>query len=184
MIIHNFRRSPIRGGLRDKVFPSYLKKQAIIDFRDLTMNRWKNNSGMTLIEVIIAVALASIGMLAYAMLSGSAIEKNTQSKRSTVAVTLAQGKAEELKDLGTRIRLVDADGLDSPVYSTSTNSWTPTSGGESIDGEGNTGTANAYYNRSWTITPVGSATYFTDVVVTVTWENGARSKSIETLVTQ
>ena len=139
---------------------------------------------MTLIEIIITIALASIGLLAYAILSGSVIEKNVDSKRSTVAITLAQDKTEELKDLGTRILLVDANGLDSPVFNSSTNSWTPTTGGENIDGEGNTGTADAFYNRSWTITPVGSATYFADVTVTVTWENGAHSKSIETLITQ
>lgn len=139
---------------------------------------------MTLIEIIIAAALASIGLLAYAMLSGSVIEKNADSKRSTVAITLAQGKAEEIKDMATRILLVDANDLDSPVYDPSTNSWTPTTGGENIDGEGNTGTAGANYNRSWSISSVGSATYFSDVTVTVTWENGAHSKSIETLITQ
>mgnify|MGYP006928218324 CR=1 FL=1 len=139
---------------------------------------------MTLIEIIIAVAVASIGLLIYALLSGSVIENNTKSKKSTVAVTLAQGKAEEIKDLGTRILLSDADGLDSPVYNSATNSWLPTTGGEVVDGEGNTGTAGAIYTRTWTITPVGSATYFTTVAVTVTWDSGSGSKSISTLINQ
>lgn len=149
-----------------------------------TMNHWNNNSGMTLIEVVIAIAIASLGLLAYANLSGSVIGKNAESKRSSVAITLAQDKAEEIKDLGTRTILSDADGLDSPVYDSSTNSWTATTGGEVIDAEGNTGTSDAHYTRTWTISPVGSADYFTDVTVTVTWDNGAESQSIETLITQ
>lgn len=139
---------------------------------------------MTLIEVVIAIAIASLGLLAYANLSGSVINKNAESKRSSVAITLAQDKAEEIKDLGTRTILSDADGLDSPVYDSSTNSWTATTGGEVIDAEGNTGTSDARYTRTWTISPVGSADYFTDVTVTVTWDNGAESQSIETLITQ
>jgi len=139
---------------------------------------------MTLIEVVIAIAIASLGLLAYANLSGSVIGKNAESKRSSVAITLAQDKAEEIKDLSTRVTLSDADGLDSPVYDASTNSWTPTTGGELIDGEGNTGTADAYFTRSWAITAVGSATFFTNLAVTVTWGNGAKSKAIATLITQ
>ena len=139
---------------------------------------------MTLIEILIAVAIASFGLLAYALLSGAVIERNAVSKKSTVAITLAQDKAEEIEDLGIRIVLSDADGLDSPVYDSSTNSWTPTSGGEAIDAEGNTGGSSAIYTRSWTISLVGSATFFSDVAVTVTWDNGKRSQSIETLISQ
>jgi prepilin-type N-terminal cleavage/methylation domain-containing protein len=148
------------------------------------MSHLKNNSGMTLIEILIAVAIAGFGLLAYAMLSGSVIERNAKSKKSTVAITLSQDKTEEIKDLGTRILLSDADGLDSPFYDSGTNSWTPTAGGEVIDAEGNTGTADAYFTRTWTIDLVGSATYITDLTVTVTWDNGSESKSLETRITQ
>ena len=48
------------------------------------MSRLSQNSGLTLIEVILAVALASIGLLAYGILSGSVIEKNAVSKKSSV----------------------------------------------------------------------------------------------------
>jgi prepilin-type N-terminal cleavage/methylation domain-containing protein len=148
------------------------------------MKLFQNNSGMTLIEILIAVAIAAFGLLAYALLSGSIIEKNAESKKSTVAITLAQDKMEELKDLATRILLTDGDGLDSPVYDSSTNSWTPTTGGEIINAEGNTGGSSAFYTRTWTISIVGSATYFSDVAVTVTWDNGKESKSIESLINQ
>ncbi|MBT5551108.1 MAG: prepilin-type N-terminal cleavage/methylation domain-containing protein [Nitrospina sp.] len=148
------------------------------------MNHLKHNSGMSLIEILIAVAIAGFGLLAYAMLSGSVIEKNAESKKSTVAVTLAQDKTEEIKDLATRILLSDANGLDSPVYDSGTNSWTPTAGGEIIDAEGNTGTSAGHYTRTWTINLVGSATYITDMTVTVKWDNGSESKSLTTRITQ
>ncbi|MBC8282484.1 MAG: prepilin-type N-terminal cleavage/methylation domain-containing protein, partial [Nitrospinae bacterium] len=92
------------------------------------MSRLSQNSGLTLIEVILAIALASIGLLAYGILSGAVIERNAVSKKSSVAVTLAQDKIEEIKELGTRIVLSDADTLDSPVYDSSTQSWIATSG--------------------------------------------------------
>lgn len=155
-------------------------------FRDTTqaMNNLKNNSGLTLIEILISVVLASVGLLAYAMLTGTVVKKNADSKRSTIAITLAQDKAEEIKDLGVGILLSNANGLDSPAYDSGANTWSATTGGETIDSEGNTGTSGAYYTRTWTISVVGSANYFTDVTVTVTWDSGAETVSLQTLITQ
>jgi len=148
------------------------------------MSRLSENSGLTLIEVILAVALASIGLLAYGILSGAVIERNAVSKKSSVAVTLAQDKIEEIKELSTRVNLADADTLDSPVYDSSTQSWTATSGGETIDAQGVAGGSDALYTRSWTISPIGGADFFTDILITVTWDNAARSVSLNTYITQ
>ncbi|MEK9629852.1 MAG: prepilin-type N-terminal cleavage/methylation domain-containing protein [Nitrospinota bacterium] len=147
------------------------------------MNRLKNNSGLTLIEIIIAVVLASVGLLAYGVLSGAVVERNAVSKKSSVAVTLAQDKIEELKELGTRIILSDADTLDSPVYDSSTQSWTATTGGETVDSKGATGGSDAIYTRTWSITPVSGADYFTNILVTVSWDNSS-SVSLNTYITQ
>ncbi len=148
------------------------------------MSRLSQNSGLTLIEVILAIALASIGLLAYGILTGAVIERNAVSKKSSVAVTLAQDKIEEIKELSTRVNLADADTLDSPVYDSSTQSWTATSGGETIDAQGAAGGSDALYTRSWTIIPISSAEFFTDILVTVTWDNAARSVSLNTYITQ
>jgi len=148
------------------------------------MNRLQQNSGLTLIEVIIAIALASIGLLAYAVLSGSVIERNAVSKKSSVAVTLAQDTIEELKELSTRVILSDADTLDSPIYDSGTQIWTATAGGEAIDAQGATGGTDTQYTRSWTITPISGADYFTNILVTVAWDNAARSVSLNTFITQ
>ncbi|MFT4577998.1 MAG: prepilin-type N-terminal cleavage/methylation domain-containing protein [Nitrospinales bacterium] len=148
------------------------------------MSRLQQNSGLTLIEVLLAIALASIGLLAYGILSGAVIERNAVSKKSSVAVTLAQDKIEEIKELGTRIILSDADTLDSPVYDSSTQSWAATSGGENIDAQGVAGGSNALYTRSWVISPISGADLFSDILVTVTWDNAARSVSLNTYITQ
>ncbi len=148
------------------------------------MNYLQKNSGLTLIEVILAIALASIGLLAYGILSGAVVERNAVSKRSSVAVTLAQDKIEELKELSTRVILSDADALDSPVYDSSTQTWTATTGGEIIDPKGISGGSDALYTRTWTITPISGADYFTNVLVTVSWDNAARSVSLNTYITQ
>jgi len=148
------------------------------------MNRLQQNSGLTLIEVILAIALASIGLLAYGILSGAVVERNAVSKKSSVAVTLAQDKIEELKELATRVILSDADTLDSPVYDSGTQSWTATSGGEIIDSKGVAGGSDALYTRTWTITPIGGADYFTNILVTVSWDNAARTVSLNTYITQ
>jgi prepilin-type N-terminal cleavage/methylation domain-containing protein len=148
------------------------------------MSRLSQNSGLTLIEVILAVALASIGLLAYGILTGAVIERNAVSKKSSVAVTLAQDKIEEIKELSTRINLSDADTLDSPAYDSSTQSWTATSGGETIDAQGAAGGSDALYTRSWTISPISGAVFFTDILITVTWDNAARSVSLNTYITQ
>jgi prepilin-type N-terminal cleavage/methylation domain-containing protein len=148
------------------------------------MSRLPQNSGLTLIEVIIAIALASIGLLAYGILSGAVIERNAVSKKSSVAVTLAQDKIEEIKELSARVNLSDADTLDSPTYDSSTQSWTATSGGETVDAQGVAGGSDDLYTRTWTISPISGADFFTDILVTVTWDNAARSVSLNTYITQ
>jgi len=53
----------------------------------------KRNEGLTLLEVLAAVAILSFGLLAVATMQGSSIKGNSQ------AITLAQGKVEELMRL-------------------------------------------------------------------------------------
>ncbi len=46
-----------------------------------TMNNLKNDSGFTLVEVLIAALLVSAGMVAYAMTAGNVTKQNAQSKK-------------------------------------------------------------------------------------------------------
>ena len=59
-----------------------------------------NNSGFTLIEVLIAMTILSIGLLGTAALITSVIRGNQVSNRVTTATTLAQDKMEDIKRLG------------------------------------------------------------------------------------
>jgi type IV pilus assembly protein PilV len=59
----------------------------------------KNETGFTLLEVIIAISLLAVGMLAVASMQVSAITGNAHANRITEATTLAQDKLEELMAL-------------------------------------------------------------------------------------
>jgi len=56
------------------------------------------HAGFTLIEVMIALVILSIGILALAKLQISAIQGNTLSQNMTTAVSLAEQRVEQLKN--------------------------------------------------------------------------------------
>ena len=60
------------------------------------MNRLQQNSGFSLIEVIIALAIFSIGIVGLYAVQTQTISQNTTSSRITTAVTWASDKAEDL----------------------------------------------------------------------------------------
>lgn len=64
-----------------------------------------SNEGLTILEVLVGVAILSFGLLAVATMQGSAIKGNSQAIGTTEAITLAQGKLEELM----RLPYSDAD---------------------------------------------------------------------------
>ena len=59
-----------------------------------------NNSGFTLIEVLIAMVILSVGLLGTAALITGIINSNKLSNRITTATVLAQDKMEEIKGAG------------------------------------------------------------------------------------
>jgi type IV pilus assembly protein PilV len=58
-----------------------------------------NNSGFTLIEVLVAMVILSVGLLGTAALITGIINGNKVSNRITTATVLAQDKMEEIKGL-------------------------------------------------------------------------------------
>lgn len=88
----------------------------------LRMNqRIKENKGFTIVEVMIALAIFSIGYLAYSGLQISATKSNTKARWLTLAVTCATDRIEQLLDLpythanlaaGTHTLAEAADGID------------------------------------------------------------------------
>jgi len=62
--------------------------------------RDNNNNGFTLLEILIAIVLLSIGLLAMANLTVGIMRGNLFSNQLTTATTLAQDKMEENRRLG------------------------------------------------------------------------------------
>ena len=59
-----------------------------------------NDKGFLMIEVILAIAIIAIGLFAVMSLATVVIKGNTQSKKATTAITLAQDKMEYFKGIG------------------------------------------------------------------------------------
>ena len=59
-----------------------------------------NNRGFTLLEILVAMVVLSIGLLGMAGLTAGIMRGNSLSNRMTTAVTLAQEKMEEIRRLG------------------------------------------------------------------------------------
>jgi prepilin-type N-terminal cleavage/methylation domain-containing protein len=145
------------------------------------MNHLKNNSGFSLVEVLIAALIIVAGLIAYVMTSGNVMGKNAQSKKESVAVTLAQDKMEAIRNIALTVSLTDADALASPTESGGV--WTANAGGEVVDVDGNTGTTEAIYTRTWTITEDAALTNFYTASVSVLWD-GNQTVTLDTLISQ
>ncbi|NVL90369.1 MAG: prepilin-type N-terminal cleavage/methylation domain-containing protein [Desulfobacterales bacterium] len=59
-----------------------------------------NNKGFTLLEILIAMVILSIGLLGMAVLTGGIMRGNTFSNELTTATTLAQDRMEDIKRAG------------------------------------------------------------------------------------
>ena len=64
------------------------------------MQRLHDNNGFTLIEVLVAMVILSVGLLGTAALITGIIRSNKVSNRITTATVLAQDKMEEIKNAG------------------------------------------------------------------------------------
>lgn len=66
-----------------------------------TLSRWRSigNHGLTILEILAAIAILSFGLLAIATMQASSIKGNSQAIDTTEAMTLAQDKVEELMRL-------------------------------------------------------------------------------------
>ena len=63
------------------------------------MCKLHKNSGFTLIEIMVSIAIIAIGIFAVMSLIIIVMKGNTLSKRATTATTIAQDKLEEFKNM-------------------------------------------------------------------------------------
>jgi len=118
--------------------------------RDLSFKQ----SGFSLIEVLIAMAILAISLLAAATMQVSSIRNNASGNMVTQANMLAKAQMEVLKNTADVTTL--ADGAEN-----------------NIDADGQPG---GIYNRSWMVTNMGTTAR--RITVTVEWTKRGLSRSI------
>lgn len=127
------------------------------------MSDLRNNAGFTLIEILIATVILTIGSLGVASLTVSIMGGNSLSNRTTTATILAQNQMENIKSFG----FAGTPAAGTPQLIENYNSISMTVGDTSTNYPG--------YKRSTSYTAVGSLTGIKNVTVTVYWKSDARS---------
>jgi type IV pilus assembly protein PilV len=119
---------------------------------------FKKSAGFTLIEILIALVIFSISILAFAGLTVTATRSGSYGGRMTEAVTFAQDKLEELK----------------------ANSW----GNIVSGGDRKTGPTGINYTRNWKVLEKDTRNLKT-VSITIDWKDRAdHSISLFTVISQ
>ena len=113
-----------------------------------------NQNGFSLIEVLIAMAILAMSMLAAATMQLGSIRNNATGNMVTQATMLAKAQMEVLKNTADVTTL--ADGTQN-----------------NIDADGLPG---GIYNRSWTVSNLGTTAR--RIMVTVQWSKRGRSRTI------
>ena len=129
----------------------------------LVNQRMQNQQGLSLLEIVIAMAVVFLALLGFAGFSVVAHTGMSASEKMTRAVTLAQETMEDIQREGV------PPGL--------TTQWTNTEPYGSISGA-------LHHQRILTITPDDPMQGLHTVSIQVQWDNGAHATSLKTYVTQ
>lgn len=123
------------------------------------MRKLRNKKGFSLLEILVAITLLSIGLLGMASLTIGIIQGNTSGNRVTTATTLAQDKMEDIKRLG----------------------YGGTSAG-TVTEDYNSITNYSSYKRVTVTTDGTPSTGMKSVNVTVYWDSDAYSATLQTIL--
>jgi type IV pilus modification protein PilV len=136
-------------------------------------------AGFTLIEVLVAIVILTFGLLAVGSMQISAIRGNFMGGNTSIALSLASEKMEDL--LNKDFNHADLD--DSVTGNNGTlSSTTSVDHQENISEEGVVG-ASAFYRRIWNIGDQTSP-ITKNVMVIVTWQNNKHRVSIASIKRQ
>lgn len=119
-----------------------------------------NDAGFTLLEVLIAMVILAVGLMAIAQMQVTGLRFNAQGREVTEATTLGMGQLENLKALPpTHAQLADVTAANNADL-TSTTTVDHTDAGNPINGR---------YTRIWN---VADSTDTKTVTVIVSWRSG------------
>jgi len=135
-------------------------------------------AGFTLIEVLVAIVILTVGLLAVGTMQISAIRGNFMGGNTSIALSLASEKMEDLLNRDFN----HADLADTASNNSALSSITSVDHQENISEEGVVG-AGAFYRRVWNIADLSSPTT-KNIMVIVTWENNKHHVSIASIKRQ
>ena len=143
-------------------------------------SRWtpRGNHGLTILEILAAIAILAFGLLAVATMQASSIKGNSQAIDTTEAMTLAQDKVEELM----RLPYDDPDDSHDPLDDDSGSAGTAGLN-DTVDGGGTViadGSELAVYNRYdiyWNVAEDQPVNNVKTVRVIVVWTYKGRQKT-------
>lgn len=136
----------------------------------MKLDNLTENGGYTIVEVMIALAIFSIGFLAYSSLQVYSTKGNTKSKWLTQAATCATDRVEQLLDLpythadltaGTHSPAEDSDGIDNDS-----------------DGRIDEVEESGPLKISWTVTDDAPVANVKTINITITWRDPFRQNTI------
>jgi type IV pilus assembly protein PilV len=121
-----------------------------------------DNQGFTLIEVLVAMVIATVGLVGVAMMQGYAIEGNATASRYSQATSLAQARLEQIKD-GDLV----ADGTFGYIDMDSYAGGNPIETGPPETGIDENGDAGGPFDLNWSV--FTSSDWARRIQVRVTW---------------
>jgi type IV pilus assembly protein PilV len=128
--------------------------------------REKRDAGYTLLEVIIAISILTVGLLAVASMQISAIYGNAVAGKLTEGTTIAQQKLEELLSLPYTMTTVHADLVDDETLGVSP--------GHSVAAAD---LPDGFKSITWSVVNNQPVANSKRITVTVTWSNQGFQKS-------
>jgi len=141
------------------------------EIKTQTTKPLKNEDGFTIIEVLMAVIILSLGMMAYGVTSGSIMTRNTHSTQESISITLAQDILEEYKNINLNSLVPPGGIFDSSI---------------SVNEEGNdTGNHRVYLRKLHIERTSQPCDCYYDLNVQVSWNNnGDHTVELNTQISQ
>lgn len=124
--------------------------------KSMMKNFLNRQQGFSLIEVVIALAIFSIGILAIAQLQISAVRNNTNGNLATQATMLAEAQIEYLKNTSAVTLL--ADGVETGIDQS--------------------GASGGIYTRTTTIANPLGGDFSRQIQITVQWQRNGRTRRV------